>query len=79
MKLRIVLLGAEEALQIVLPLLRHNANIIELVKFTKADITEFANAAKSKPRRNIAYAKNEIFTGYIGCCRLYFPGAKLRA
>ncbi|MEO7046256.1 MAG: hypothetical protein ABI091_13180 [Ferruginibacter sp.] len=38
----------EEALQIVPPLLRHNANIIELVKFTKADIAEFANAGKEK-------------------------------
>ena len=34
----------EEALQVVPPFLRHSANVIELVKFTKADIAEFANA-----------------------------------
>ena len=33
----------EEALRVVPPFLRHNANIVELVKFTKADIVEFAN------------------------------------
>lgn len=36
----------EEALQIIPPLLRHNANIIELITFTKADIAHFANADK---------------------------------
>ncbi len=36
----------EEALQIIPPFLRHTANIIELVKFSKADIVHFANAAK---------------------------------
>ncbi|MEO8963000.1 MAG: hypothetical protein ABI325_14025 [Ginsengibacter sp.] len=36
----------EEALQIVPPLLIHNANIIELVKFTKKDFAEFANSVK---------------------------------
>ena len=35
-----------EALQVVPPLLRHNANIIELVTFTKKDIAEFANSIK---------------------------------
>ena len=34
----------EEALQIVPPFLRRNANIIELVKFNKADIQQFAEA-----------------------------------
>ncbi|MEO6722972.1 MAG: hypothetical protein ABIN67_21575, partial [Ferruginibacter sp.] len=38
----------EEALQIVPPLLRHIANIIELVKFNKSDIQQFANAAKEQ-------------------------------
>ena len=32
----------EEALQIVPPFLRHNANIIELTTFTKGDIQQFA-------------------------------------
>ena len=36
----------EEALQVVPPFLRHNANIIELVKFTKKDIAEFASPVK---------------------------------
>jgi len=36
----------EEALQIVPPFLRHTANIIELVTFTKEDIAQFANLAK---------------------------------
>ena len=36
----------EEALQIVPPFLRHNANIIELVTFTKADIAKWANSTK---------------------------------
>ncbi len=35
----------EEALQIVPPLLRHSANIIELVKFTKSDMQEMAESA----------------------------------
>jgi hypothetical protein len=34
----------EEVLQIIPPFLRHNANITELVKFTKKDIQEFANS-----------------------------------
>lgn len=34
----------EEALRIVPPLLRHRATIIELVKFTKADIIQFADS-----------------------------------
>ena len=33
----------EEALQIVPPFLRHNASIIELIKFTKSDIQQFGN------------------------------------
>ncbi len=36
----------EEALQVVPPFLRHTASIIELIKFTKADIAEFAHAGK---------------------------------
>lgn len=36
----------EEAMQIIPPLLRHNANIIELVKFTKADIVHFGASDK---------------------------------
>ena len=36
----------EEALQIVPPFLRHSANIVELVTFTKEDIAQFANSAK---------------------------------
>ena len=36
----------EEALQIIPPLLRHNASIIELIKFSKTDIEQFANANK---------------------------------
>lgn len=36
----------EEALQVVPPFLRHKASIIELVKFTKKDIAEFANSVK---------------------------------
>jgi hypothetical protein len=35
----------EEALQIIPPFLRHNANIIELVTFTKEDIVAFGNAS----------------------------------
>ena len=35
----------EEALQVVPPFLRHTAHIIELIKFTKADIVEFAKAS----------------------------------
>ena len=31
----------EQALQIIPPFLRHSANVIELVKFTKADIAQF--------------------------------------
>ena len=38
----------EEALQIVPPFLRHSANIIELVKFTKTDIQQFAEANKQR-------------------------------
>ena len=34
----------EEALQIVPPFVRHTASIIELTKFTKMDIQQFANA-----------------------------------
>ena len=34
----------EEALQVVPPFLRRNANIIELIKFNKADIQQFAEA-----------------------------------
>ena len=34
----------EEALQIVPPFLRHNANIIELTTFTKNDMLQFAHA-----------------------------------
>ena len=33
----------EQALQIIPPFLRHEANIIELIKFTKEDIVAFAN------------------------------------
>ena len=33
----------EEALQIVPPFLRHNASIIELIKFTKADMEQHSN------------------------------------
>jgi hypothetical protein len=33
----------EEALQIIPPYLRHNASIIELVKFNKDDIAQFAS------------------------------------
>jgi hypothetical protein len=36
----------EEALHIIPPFLRHSANIIELVTFTKADIQHFADAGK---------------------------------
>jgi len=36
----------EEAMQIIPPLLRHNANIIELIKFTKADIVHFGASDK---------------------------------
>ena len=36
----------EEAIQIIPPLLRHNASVIELIQFTKSDIQEFANATK---------------------------------
>ena len=36
----------EEAMQIIPPLLRHNASIIELVTFTKADIEHFSAADK---------------------------------
>ena len=36
----------EEALQIIPPFLRHTASVIELVKFSKADMLQFANAAK---------------------------------
>ena len=36
--------SATDAMQIVPPLLRHNANIIELTTFTKSDIQQFANA-----------------------------------
>jgi len=36
--------NATEALRIVPPFLRHNANIIELTKFSKTDIVQFANA-----------------------------------
>jgi hypothetical protein len=35
-----------EALQIVPPLLRHNASIIELTTFSKSDIQQFANATQ---------------------------------
>ncbi len=35
----------EEAMQIVPPLLKHAANIIELVKFTKSDMLEMAEGA----------------------------------
>ena len=34
----------EEALQIIPPLLRHTANIIELAKFNKTDIQSFAES-----------------------------------
>jgi hypothetical protein len=34
----------EEALQIIPPFLRHHANIIELVKFSKNDMEQFASA-----------------------------------
>jgi len=36
----------EEALRVVPPLLRHTANIVELVTFSKEDIVAFANADK---------------------------------
>jgi len=36
--------SAAEALQIVPPLLRHNANIIELTTFSKSDIQQFTSA-----------------------------------
>ena len=35
--------SAADAVQIVPPLLRHTANIIELTTFTKSDIQQFAN------------------------------------
>ena len=38
----------EEALQIVPPLLRHTANIIELIHFTKNDIQQFAATAQQQ-------------------------------
>ena len=38
----------EEALQIVPPFLRHSANIIELVKFSKTDIQQLADANKQR-------------------------------
>ena len=38
----------EEALQIVPPFLRHTAIIIELAKFSKTDIQQFANTDKSE-------------------------------
>ena len=38
----------EEALQIVPPFLRRNANIIELIKFSKTDIQQFAEANKQQ-------------------------------
>lgn len=38
----------EEALQIVPPFLRHTAIIIELAKFSKTDIEQFANSGKSE-------------------------------
>lgn len=38
----------EEALQIVPPFLRHSASIIELTKFSKADIVQFAGAFNDK-------------------------------
>ena len=34
----------EEAIQIIPPLLRHNASIIELTTFSKTDIEQFANS-----------------------------------
>lgn len=34
----------EEAMQIIPPLLRHNASIIELTTFSKTDIEQFANS-----------------------------------
>jgi len=37
--------SAAEALQIVPPFLRHTAHIIELTKFNKNDMLQFANAA----------------------------------
>jgi len=36
----------EEALQIIPPFLKHAASIIELVKFTKSDMLQFANDAQ---------------------------------
>ena len=36
--------SATDAMQIIPPLLRHNANIIELTTFTKSDIQQFAKA-----------------------------------
>ena len=36
----------DEALMIVPPFLRHHANIIELTKFSKADIQDFADSVK---------------------------------
>lgn len=38
----------EEAIQIVPPFLRHTAIIIELAKFSKTDIKQFANSNKSE-------------------------------
>jgi hypothetical protein len=38
----------EEALQIVPPFLRRNANIIELVRFNKNDIQHFAEANRQQ-------------------------------
>lgn len=38
----------EEALEIIPPFLRHSANIVELVTFTKEDILQPANRQKNK-------------------------------
>src|ERR1700712_4261516 len=40
--------GKEEALQVVPPFLRHSASIIELTKFNKTDIIQFANTMKGE-------------------------------
>jgi hypothetical protein len=39
----------DEAIQIIPPFLRHNANVIELVKFTKADIGHASKPPSPKP------------------------------
>ncbi|MDQ2864495.1 MAG: hypothetical protein M3R50_12785 [Bacteroidota bacterium] len=60
--------GKEEAWQVMPPFLRHTANIIELAKFTKADIAEFAKLTKNRSRRNIQ----------PGTCNIFQPSLEIR-